>query len=82
MVRDGHLEKGSSIRSIKTKGKVLPWSLFIETAKAPEQFTELTFSAAARRRVKGRGLPKSRSQEKPQSCGRAAVYTCPNLSPM
>ena len=37
------------------KGKVLPWPLFIDTAKDPEHFTELTFSAAEGCRAKGMG---------------------------
>lgn len=37
------------------KGKVLPWPLFIDTAKAPEHFTESTFSAAEGCRAKGMG---------------------------
>lgn len=55
MVWDQHFEKGSSNHCTKMKGKVLPWPLFVDTAKAPEHFTELTFSAAKRRRANGMG---------------------------
>lgn len=59
MVWDQHFEKGSSNHCTKMKGKVLPWPLFVDTAQAPEHFTELTFSAAKRRRVNGRGLQRA-----------------------
>lgn len=63
------------------KGKVLPWPLFIDTAKAPEHFTELTFSAAKRHRAEGRGLQKSCGQDKAQGSGREDTYAYPKSVP-
>lgn len=63
------------------KGKVLPWPLFIDTAKAPEHFTELTFSAAKRHRAEGRGLQKCCGQDKAQGSGREDTYAYPKSVP-
>lgn len=40
------------------KGKVLSWSLFIDTAKTPGHFTESTFSAVERHKAQGTGTAK------------------------
>lgn len=62
------------------KGKVLPRSLFTDTAKAPEHFTELTFSAAKRCRAKGTGTVEESQSGEARAVGEETRTPAPNLS--